>query len=358
MNRISSRLCALALMCFATTAASHGDPVYDGYDLAPREPGVDVGVQPLGYPTGLVGAAIGRDRILRRALKTLGHDLRTFAFRRGPDIVERLGGQRLEAGLIGDMPTITAIAGGDALVAGVVKLSSSSIVSRETGLVESLRGRRIAYVEGSSAHHTLLEGLSSAGLSESDVSLVPLGVSDMSAALHASDISAFAAWEPAPTIALSQSADHRIVFRGRSTDYLVLSREFESAHPQAARELIAALVRAIRWMQLSRANVEAAARWTMADGAKLTGHPTDASVAQAVHITHAELLNVPAVPIIPASARGMLGLGGKLSLLQQLQKVPQTINSDQIERAFAFSGLHEVLSDPAKYRLNNFDYDR
>lgn len=358
MSRMSSLLWALALMCFTAAAAGHGDPVYDSYALQPSDQGVDVGVQPLGYPTGLVGAAMGRDRILRRTLEALGHDLRTFAFRRGPDIVERLGGQRLEAGLVGDMPTITAIAAGDTLVVGIVKLSSSSIVSRETGLVESLRGRRIAYVEGTSAHHTLLEGLSSAGLRESDVSLVPMDVNDMPAALRSGTISAFAAWEPAPTIALSRSADHRIVFRGRSTDYLLLSREFESAHPQAARELTAALVRAIRWMQASRANVETAALWAMADGAELTGGPTRASVAQAVRITHAELLDVPAVPIIPASARGTHGLGGKLSFLQRLGKVPNTINGEQIERAFAYTGLHEVLSDPAKYRLNNFDYDR
>ncbi|MCZ4305521.1 ABC transporter substrate-binding protein [Zoogloeaceae bacterium G21618-S1] len=358
MNRILSLLCALALTGFSSLATGHGDPVYDSYDLAPRALGVDIGVQPLGYPTGLVGAVMGRDRILRRALSALGHGLHTFAFRRGPDIVERMGNGRLEAGLVGDMPTIAAIAAGDTLVAGIVKLSSSSIVSRESGLVESLRGRRIAYVEGSSAHHTLLEGLSSAGLSESDVTLVPMDVNDMPAALRSGDISAFAAWEPAPSIALSENAAHRIVFRGRSTDYLLLSRDFEAAHPQAARHLVAALIRATRWMQLNRSNIETAAHWTMADGAKLTGHPTRASVAQAVSITRAELLDVPAVPTIPASSRGMHGLAGKLSLLQRLDKVPDTINGDQIERAFAFSGLQDVLSDPAKYHFNNFDYDR
>lgn len=358
MTQMSALLCALVLVCFAGVAAGAEDVVYDGYDLAPRDQGVDIGVQPLGYPTGLVGAAMGRDRILRRALNPLGHDLNTFAFRRGPDIVERLDGQHLEAGLVGDMPTIAAIAGGDTLVAGIVKLSSSSIVSREAGLVESLRGRRIAYVEGSSAHHTLLEGLSSAGLSEADVTLVPMDVNDMPAALGSGTVSAFAAWEPAPSIALSQHASHRIVFRGRSTDYLLLSRAFDAAHPQAARQVIAALVRAIRWMQLSRTNIETAARWAIADGAKLTGRPTRASVAQAVDITRAELLDVPAIPMIPASAHGMHGLGGKLTLLQRLGKVPNTINSDQIERAFSYTGLHDVLTDPAKYRLNNFDYDR
>lgn len=96
----------------------------------------------------------------------------------------------------------------------------------------------------------------------------------------------------------------------------------------------------------------------MADGAKLTGRPTRASVAQAVDITRAELLDVPAIPMIPASAHGMHGLRGKLTLLQRLGKVPNTINSDQIERAFSYTGLHDVLTDPAKYRLNNFDYDR
>lgn len=353
MPRFAFLVVILALVSLPASPQTHG-----ANDPPRRAMSVDLGVQPLGYPTGLVGALMGRDRVLRRALAALGHDLDTFAFRGGPDIVERLDGQRLEAGLIGDMPTIAAIAKGDALVAGIVKRATSAIVSREEGLMTALRGRRIAYVEGSSAHSTLLEALASAGLGESDVELVPMSVDTMPAALLAGDISAFAAWEPAPAIALAQHLQHRIVFRGRSTDYLVLSRRFEAAHPEAARLLVASLVRAVRWLQRSRANIESAAFWAMADGARLTGHPAPVSARQAVRITREALLDVPAVPIIPASAHGMAGLGGKLMLLQRLGKVPRSIGSEQIDAAFAYDGLQQVLADPAKYRLNNFDYDR
>ncbi|KAA3652324.1 MAG: hypothetical protein DWQ11_11935 [Proteobacteria bacterium] len=358
MRRLMNLPCVVALIVFGAVAHAGHDPVYASYDLAPRAASADVGVQPLGYPTGLVGAAMGRDRLLRHALATLGLELKTFAFRRGPDIVDRLGGQRLEAGLVGDMPTLAAIAAGDTLVAGVVKFSTSAVVSREIGLMENLRGRRIAYVEGSSAHYTLLEGLASAGLKESDVELVAMPVNDMPDALRDGTVSAFAAWEPAPAIALAQDPAHRIVFRGRSTDYLLISRQFAEAHPEAARQLTAALVRAIRWMQRRRDNIETAARWAMADGARLTSEPTQASVSQAVRITRAELLDIPALPTIPASAHGMQGLGGKLGLLQRLGKIPHTVGAAEVTQAFDYDGLAAVLSAPAKYRLNNFEYDR
>ncbi|WP_323000612.1 NrtA/SsuA/CpmA family ABC transporter substrate-binding protein [Denitromonas sp.] len=358
MHRFLALPCVLALAWFGTMAHAGDTDAYDGYDLSPQAARVDLGVQPLGYPTGLVGAAMGRDRILRGALAEQGLSLQTLAFRRGPDIVDRLGGQRLEAGLVGDMPTLAAIAAGDTLVAGVVKFSTSAVVSREIGLMANLRGRRIAYVEGSSAHYTLLEGLASAGLKEADVELVPMPVNDMPDALREGRVSAFAAWEPAPAIALAQDPAHRIVFRGRSTDYLLISRQFADTRPEAARQLTAALVRAIRWMQRRRDNIETAARWAMADGVRLAGEPAQASLSQAVNITRTELLDIPALPTIPASARGMQGLGGKLKFLQHRGKIPTHIGANEVEQAFDYAGLAEVQSAPAKYRLNNFDYGR
>lgn len=358
MRRLIHLPCLLMLALLGAMAHASDEAAGNSDVAPPQAVRLDLGVQPLGYPTGLVGAALGRDRILRRALAEQGLAFQTLAFQRGPDIVSRLGGGRLAAGLVGDMPTLSAIAAGDTLVAGLVKFSTSAVVSRESGLMENLRGRRIAYVEGSSAHYTLLEGLTSAGLKETDVELVPMPVNEMPDALQKGAVSAFAAWEPAPAIAQAQDPDHRIVFRGRSTDYLLISRQFAEAHPEAARQLTAALVRAIHWMQRRRHNIETAARWAMADGSQLAGEPAQASVSQAVRITRAELLDIPALPAIPASARGVQGLGGKLRFLQHRGKIPTHIGATEIEQAFDYTGLAEVQSAPAKYRLNTFDYGR
>ena len=335
-----------------------GSALAQGQAGDPMQPGVDLGTQPLGYPTGVVGAAMARDRILRAELEALGLPYRSHAFLRGPDIVAKMDGGGIEAGLMGDMPTIAAIAGGDVVVVGIVKHSGSAVVSREAGLVEELRGERVAIVEGSSAHYTMLEALSNAKVAEQDVELVPMSIDAMPGALSRGEVAAFSGWEPAPAIALSQSPAHKVIYRGQSVDYFILSRRFAMAHPEAARVLIAGFVRAIRWMQQRRAHIVLAAGWTMSDSQQLTGKAPGASIDEAVRITRAELLDIPAVPMIPASARGAASLGNKARFLQQLGKVPTSLGEKDIEMAFEYYALREVLTDPKKYRLRNFDYDR
>jgi ABC-type nitrate/sulfonate/bicarbonate transport system substrate-binding protein len=192
---------------------------YDQYNLAPASPELDLGIQPHGYPSGVVSAVMRRDRLMLNALARLSTPLKTHPFQRGADMLPLLADQRLEAGLLGDVPTILAAAQGDVWIVGLVKQTSTSIVAKEFTQVRQLAGKRIGYVETSSAHHTLLQGLSSAGLSESDVKLVALRIDEMPDALEARQIDAFAAWEPAPTAALANNPQNRTVFRGLSSDY-------------------------------------------------------------------------------------------------------------------------------------------
>ena len=150
-------------------------------------------------------------------------------------MVGLLADQRLEAGLLGDMPTLLSASAGHVLVVGLVKQTSTSIVTAGITQIQALKSRRIGYVPISSAHHTLLQGLASAGLGEVDVKLVPLGIGEMNDALAKGDIDAFAAWEPAPSLALAQHAKNRVIYRGLTTDYFVLNRDFEKRSPEAAR---------------------------------------------------------------------------------------------------------------------------
>ena len=102
-------------------------------------------------------------------------------------MVALLADHRLEAGLLGDMPTILAAATANVWVVGLVKQTSTAIVAKGDTQVRGLAGKRIGYVEASSAHHTWLQALASAGLSESRVKLVALGVDEMPEALARGD---------------------------------------------------------------------------------------------------------------------------------------------------------------------------
>ena len=353
-RRLLRCLLASAILLGGTT--SRAEEYYDRYDLAPREQGVDIGVQPIGYPAAMIGATMRRDRIMLRQLEKLGQPFNTFAFRRGPDIVRFLGNGRLEGGLLGDMPTITAAVQGEIDIVGIAKLTTSAIVSREQGLIERLAGKRIGYVDGSSAHHALLQGLNSVGLSEAQVRLVPMGVDEMPDALEKGTIDAFAAWEPAPSIALARSPNNRIIFRGQSTDFFVLARSFTRAHPEAAREVIAGFVRAIEWMRRSRRNAEQAAQWAMADGQALTGKPPQVTAIQAVAIARREILDIPSAPAVPVATGKDPVLASEFRFLQHLGKIPENAPWKNVESALAYRGLQEVLSNRTTYRVTTYDY--
>lgn len=341
----------------APAAPARADDYFDHYGLTEASPALDLGVQPLGYPSGVISAVMRRDRLLRAALEKAGHPLQAHPFRRGADMVGLLGGRRLEAGLLGDMPTILAAAGGGMWIAGLVKQSPTAIVAGGDATVRGLAGKRIAYVPASSAHGTLLQGLASAGLGERDVTLVEMGIDAMPDALARGDIDAFAGWEPAPALALAASERNRIVFRGQSSDYLVIERDFERRAPEAARLLVAGFVRALEWMRRSQQNVEQAARWGMADGKAFSGKTPAPTVAQVVAITRREILNVPSAPAIPLAPGAAPPLRNEFELLRTLGKLPAGGKWESLAAAFSYDGLARVLSEPRKFALHSFDYE-
>lgn len=329
---------------------------FDHYGLSPASPAVDVGVQPLGYPSGVISSIMQRDRLLKKALSEAKLPLQTHPFRRGADMVGLLADRRLEAGLLGDMPTLLAASSGSVWIVGLVKQSPTAVVAKGDTQIAGLAGKRIGYVDASSAHLTLLQGLASAGISESQVKLVSLGVDDMPDALERSDIDAFAGWEPATTVALGKSDKNHIVFRGMTTDYFVIEQRFEKRYPQAARQLVAGFLRAVEWMRRSPAHVEMAARWAMADTEAFSGKPAALSASQISGITRREILEVPSAPTI-LMRPGATPLKQEFDFAMKLGKLPAGGSWSAVEAALAYDGMARVLAEARAFQLHTFDYE-
>jgi ABC-type nitrate/sulfonate/bicarbonate transport system substrate-binding protein len=362
------RLNALFGLCLALAGqAAPAADYFDSYGLAPASLPLDLGVQPLGYPSGVISAVLARDRILAKALAQAGRPLKLHPFRRGADMLPLLADGRLEAALLGDMPTLLAAAEGRVWIAGLVKQTSTAIVAHGDLQVRDLRGKRIAYVEASSAHLTLLQGLAAAGVAADQVVLVPMGVREMPAALQRGEIDAFAAWEPAPTMALAQNEQsgankggkNQIVFRSHSSDYFVVQREFARQSPQAALQLLAGYLRALEWMRRSQLNLERAARWALADTQAFAGVPaagcSTVTVAQIAAITRREILDVPSAPAILFSPAAP-PLRSEFQFLGKLGKLPPGASWAEVEAAFGYPGLAQVQARAREFALRSFDY--
>lgn len=348
------RAALVALPPLSAGVRAQGD--YTGqYGLRPASSELDLGTQPLGFPSGVVSTVMRHDRILQGTLAELKTPLRSLAFRRGADMLPLLADQRLDAALLGDMPTLLSAASGQVWVVGLVKQTSTALIARDNMVAGQLAGKRIGVVEGSSAHLTVLQGLQAAGLTEQQVQWLNLGVGDMPQALEDGQLDAFAAWEPYTTIALNRNPRNHVVFRGASADYFVLSRAFARQQPLAALQLIAGFVRALAWMRASQGNLEQAARWAMAESAAFSGVAPALTSAQVRAITRRELLDVPSAPTLLDDG-GPPRLKAEFEFLRRLDKLPAAAAWAQVEAALAYDGLATVQSDERRFKLRTYDY--
>ena len=346
--------CLAALAVAGVSAPAQAD-YFDQYGLRTGTPDVNLGTQPSGFPSGVISAVMRRDRILEAALDGLKLPLRSFGFRRGADMLPLLADRRLDAALLGDMPTLLSASTGMVWIVGLVKQTTAAVVARDNMVVGKFAGKRIGLVEASSAHLALLQGLRSAGLSEQQVTLVPMAVNDMPQALEDGKIDAFAAWEPFTTIALNKNPRNHVVFRGASSDYFVITRDLVRQQPQAALQLIAGFVRALEWMREAPGNLELAARWAMADSEAFTGSTAALTTAQVRAITRRELLDVPSAPVLLDDG-GPPRLKAEFEFLRKLEKLSSASTWAQVEAALAYDGLAVVLGDARRYKLHSFDY--
>jgi sulfonate transport system substrate-binding protein len=354
-NCVVMRLFFLFCLVLATGTVAAQEYVA-GYGLQARSKELEVGLQPLGYPNGVIGAILRRDRVLRAQLEAVGNPLKSFAFRRGADMVAPLAEARLDAGLIGDMPTTLAASTGSVWVVGLVKVAQTAIVTHGGGSLADLAGKRIGYVPLSTAHSTLVRGLATVRLGATDVTLVPMANADLAAALARQEIDAFAGWEPASSIALAANSKNRIVFKGQSVDYFVLGRQFEQASPEAARLLVAGFVRAFEWLRRNPRHIDTAAQWAIDDGQAFSGQPIGVSVAQVAAITRSDILNVPSAPVMVVTP-ATTPLKPEFELLKSLDQLPPKALWANVTLAFTYGGLRQVMLEPRKYEIRTFDYE-
>ena len=238
-------------------------PIYSKYEYGAGDDIIDFGCQPLGVPIGVISEVMQHDLILREALAVLGMKLRFHAYLKGSDVNYFLERGDLEIAMGGDMPAIMAAAAHETIILSLIKQGFSSIIARNHMMLDEFRGKRIGYPFGSNAHYALLQAITSVGLREEDVELIPLDVTEMAEKLAAKEIDTFIAWEPFSSMALQQHDNFVPIHRYLSSSYLYMSQSFVKQYPDAARHIIAAQIRAMTWMTRRKDNLLTAAQWNL-----------------------------------------------------------------------------------------------
>lgn len=140
--------------------------------------------------------------VLEKRLEPLGFAVTWAEFSSGPPLLEALGAGALDFGPTGDVPPLFAqAAGGKLLYVGTYAgaPSGSAILVRADGPIHTLadlKGKRVAFKRGSSAHNFTVKALRKAGLTLADVKPADLSPADAAAAFKTGGIDAWAIWDP------------------------------------------------------------------------------------------------------------------------------------------------------------------
>lgn len=182
-------------------------------------------------------------------------------FPAGPQLLEALSVGALDFGLTGDSPPVFAqSAGKDLLYVGAEPskpLSSAVLVPADSPLktLADLKGKRVAFQKGSSAHYLILRALDRAKLTWADITPIYLPPADARAAFEKGAVDAWAIWDPFYA-ATELSIKPRVLANGvglsGNNSFYLASRPFAEQHPRVLKVLFDALTEADTYVQSNR----------------------------------------------------------------------------------------------------------
>lgn len=170
----------------------------------------------IGWQKNGVLALAKRRGALEKRLADQGITVSWSEFTSGPPLLEALGAGALDFGATGDVPPLFAQAAGGALYyVGIYRGSpagSAILVRKDSPIktLDDLKGKKVAFKRGSSAHNVTVKVLRKAGLKPEDVQQVDLAPPDAAAAFKNGSIDAWSIWDPYLAIAAADP-DTRIL---------------------------------------------------------------------------------------------------------------------------------------------------
>jgi sulfonate transport system substrate-binding protein len=201
----------------------------------------------IGWQKNSVLALAKRQGALEKRLSDRGISVEWSEFTSGPPLLEALGAGALDFGATGDVPPLFAqAANGNLLYVGIYTGSpeSSAILVRKDSPIQTLadlKGKKVAFKRGSSAHNVAVKALRKGGLTISDIQPLDLTPPDAAAAFKTGAIDAWSIWDPYLAIA-EADPDTRILATARgivdSFSYFLANGDFTKDNPQVIIDVI------------------------------------------------------------------------------------------------------------------------
>jgi sulfonate transport system substrate-binding protein len=208
--------------------------------------------------------AIARERgTLEKRFAPQGVGVRWIEFTAGPPLLEAMNVGSVDFGYTGDAPPIFAQSAGAAIVyvAGQPVTTGQGIIVKADspiGGLADLKGKRVAFHKGSSAHNVTIAALESVGLGYGDIVPIYLSPADAAAAFARDSIDAGAIWDPFLAIA-EQKHKTRLLAEGSnvadSNSFYLANRDFAAKNGKLVAAVIAGLAEVAAWAENNREEV-------------------------------------------------------------------------------------------------------
>ncbi|MET3840704.1 aliphatic sulfonate ABC transporter substrate-binding protein [Bradyrhizobium sp. OAE829] len=236
----------------------------------------------IGYQKTGVLVIARQQAILEKHFATKQISVKWIEFTSGPPLLEAMSTGSVDLGAVGDTPPIFA----QAANANIVYVAGSPITNGQGILVPAnstirsiadLKGKRIGFAKGTSAHNVLIATLEKAGLTYADITPVYLSPPDAGPAFANGSIEAWAIWDPYFAIG-EKKQNGRILINAyevaKTNSFYLANRDFANTNIQHTRDIIAGLAEAARWAEGNRDAVATAL-------AAVTGVPLDVQTVAA-----------------------------------------------------------------------------
>jgi taurine transport system substrate-binding protein len=176
-----------------------------------------------------------------------GLDAELVKFTAGPPQFAAYRSESIDAGLFGTAGYVVGLSQGLDLKNVYIQIISAYadglVVQPNSGIaaLKDLKGKKIAFLRGTSAHIGLVTAIQKAGLSPADVQMVTMDITNMVPAFSNKDVDGAYAWEP--WISKMEAAGGKVLTRTidlglNTSDHWVVREKWAKANPEGMRRLV------------------------------------------------------------------------------------------------------------------------
>jgi sulfonate transport system substrate-binding protein len=217
----------------------------------------------IGYQKNGVLVIARQRAVLEQHFAPQGIAVKWVEFSSGPPMLEAMNVGSVDYGAVGDSPPVFAQSAGAAIVyaAGQPVTNGQGILVPAQSAIRSiadLKGKRIGFTKGSSAHNIVVQTLEKAGLTYADITPVYLAPPDAGPAFANGSIDAWVIWDPYFAIGETKQSGRLLVNASEITktnSFYIANRDFAKNHGAVLQQIVDVTAQAAKWAEAHRDEV-------------------------------------------------------------------------------------------------------